>query len=239
MENVEDTNEIIRKERRKLFFRLNVIPWILVVILLGAYTSFLFVQNKNIKANAVEVKALQVEAVQKKLAKWDITPYGEIAFKWEPAQNIFITNYVSITNDVQSEILSSLNSLRDIKAEQILPETIVEKMIVTNVETVILTNVVTDYKYTTITNFVDSHQTNKDTFYTFDDDWLAKRAGINVDKGLIRNADYIIDQWFTKYIVDPSWAAQKAELKNNLRTMINQSFDGFRTYNKQYEESIR
>ncbi len=81
MKTEEKTEEIIKKERRKIFFKLNVLPWIIITIMILSTNIYFYSKYKA-------AEAILIEAIQKNIAQWRISENKKIIFSWnETPQN--------------------------------------------------------------------------------------------------------------------------------------------------------
>lgn len=96
MKTESSVDETMKGERRKVFWRLYSLPWIIAVILLAMISvGFMFYirdmhkqafeQEQTIRAIGVLEgrKQLQMDAVDFKHALWAVNRFGEVSFHWK------------------------------------------------------------------------------------------------------------------------------------------------------------
>jgi len=97
MKTEENVKETMRAERRKVFWRLYSLPWIITVLILaGIAAAFLwyirdlhirsFEKETNIRLEGIVEgrKAVQIEAIDEGYGVWEVDRYGIVKFTWKP-----------------------------------------------------------------------------------------------------------------------------------------------------------
>lgn len=223
--------ETVKEERRRVFWRLYALPWIVSVILLILISAgFIWVivdMSKNNavrdeeliqRGNTIGRKEFQQEAIDNNCGKWSVDRYGIVEFLW-------ISNVVDrvvwqqtppvitiITTHIERVCTESLASNSEIVSE---PE----------------------IRYGATLDF-EPLTKEREYPYSWSDHQLANKIGINLEDNLIKSSSLLVNKTFTEYINvdnaegDITLEELKRILKYRLESTIRQEFDGFETYNK-------
>lgn len=135
MKTEENHINQLKKERRKVFWRLYSLPWLIcVMVLLGAiggliwaYTGFQrhnitllteIREQEYIRAEKITSKRFYLEAVCEGFGYWEISNDGQTTFKWK----------TSTPTNIPLPIVRSLNVEKDIKRDVTLSSSILSEM---------------------------------------------------------------------------------------------------------------
>jgi hypothetical protein len=122
----ETMKEIVLKEKKKLFMRLNMIPWIgltitLIMINIGQWlyyrnTTAPIGTNENTPPVAISreldidgIKRYYMEAVSNGVGEWVVDNNGEVNFRWKP----YASTESAINSQVQAKVNIRIKALQD------------------------------------------------------------------------------------------------------------------------------
>ena len=225
--------ETVKEERRRVFWRLYALPWIVSVILLILISAgFVWVIVDMSKNNAVRDEELiqrgnttgrkefQQEAIDNNCGKWAVDRYGIVEFLW-------ISNVVDRVVWQQTPPVITIITTH---IEKAFTESEIEVDIISKSEPEIRYGATLDF---------ESLTKEREYPYSWSDHQLSKKIGINLEENLIKSSSLLVHKTFTEYMSGNNaenaiitFEELKKVLQYRLESMIRQEFDGFETYNK-------
>ncbi|MFA5311747.1 MAG: hypothetical protein WC375_00345 [Methanomassiliicoccales archaeon] len=103
MQTDETISERLRLARHQVFWRLHVLPWLLLFLLL---LVMYILQGRNYRRGIAAVKgmsysngvhAIRVEAIENGVGRWEINSFGQLVFLWVPPVPLISSNNTAVT----------------------------------------------------------------------------------------------------------------------------------------------
>lgn len=208
-------NNTVKAERRKVFWRLYSLPWIIsIILLMGISGAFIWVIKDLKMGNSQREEELRSigkvegqkdiwqEAIDNGHGEWFVNRKGEAFFTWKETivkkpKILWKTNTITnvITNEIVRVITNDNSTIRGMSLVEDIPE-------------------VRDYAF------------------GIDDYELSRRLGIDLESSLIDRINIGIDNVFDYSNVTMDRILFRMRLKDEIRDRVRSSFDGFETYHK-------
>jgi len=210
----------VKEERRRVFWRLYTLPWIisLIVLMLISFGFIWVIRDLKIDINEREEqlrsigkvegqREIQQDAIDNGHGQWEVSREGEVDFVWSEVikpkipKPVIIKETSIITNEVIRIITNEI-----IRVEN--PENIEIRSMAEDVEVI------------------------RDHPFGIDDFELAKRLGINLEKELIDRTSLAISHVLDYTDESIPFSILESRLQAEVIKNIRYSFDGFETYHK-------